>query len=121
MSGGALVGSLTAAYKKQECSFNLQSILRSTLWRISVEKLLSLAEESHEVASDLIFRLLDLSMKKEQREYELLSLTAQERYISLSENMPEVMKNVSQNNIARYLGITPVALSRIKNRVKNEA
>ena len=33
------------------------------------------------------------------------------------QNTPDLLKLVTQNEIARYLGVTPVGLSRIKKRV----
>ena len=53
-------------------------------------------------------------MKKERREYEFLCLSAEERYRLLIKRSPDLVRQVTQNEIARYLGITPVALSRIR-------
>jgi CRP-like cAMP-binding protein len=39
-----------------------------------------------------------------------------ERYLDLVKNNPDIIKRVPQHYIASYLGITPVSLSRIKNR-----
>ncbi len=43
---------------------------------------------------------------------EFLTLPAQARYRVLLEQSPELPERVKQKDIARYLGITPVALSR---------
>jgi CRP-like cAMP-binding protein len=42
--------------------------------------------------------------------------TPQERYEDLINNHPEIIKRVPQHYIASYLGITPISLSRIRNR-----
>jgi CRP-like cAMP-binding protein len=42
--------------------------------------------------------------------------TPYERYKELLENHPEIVQRVPQHYIASYLGITPVSLSRIRNR-----
>lgn len=42
--------------------------------------------------------------------------TPQERYSDLIENHPEIIRRVPQHYIASYLGITPISLSRIRNR-----
>lgn len=42
----------------------------------------------------------------------------QERYVNLLKNHPELVKRVPQHYIASYLGITPISLSRIRNRIK---
>jgi predicted choloylglycine hydrolase len=40
----------------------------------------------------------------------------QERYRDLLTNHPEIIKRIPQHYIASYLGITPISLSRIRNR-----
>jgi len=55
------------------------------------------------------------------RHYMLLFLSRikdnpQERYEDLIENHPEIIKRIPQHYIASYLGITPISLSRIRNR-----
>jgi len=42
--------------------------------------------------------------------------TPQERYNDLIMNHPEIIKRIPQHYIASYLGITPISLSRIRNR-----
>ncbi len=59
----------------------------------------------------------DLLVEKEQREKELLSIDATSRYLSFKTRYPDVENRVSQYHIASYLGITAVALSRIRKRL----
>ena len=40
----------------------------------------------------------------------------QNRYEDLAEQRPEILQRIPQHYIASYLGITPVSLSRIRNR-----
>lgn len=40
----------------------------------------------------------------------------QERYEELMKNQPEILKRIPQHYIASYLGVTPISLSRIRNR-----
>ena len=53
---------------------------------------------------------------KERREFELLQLSAEERYERFTRDFPGLIGRVSQYHVASYLGITPVALSRIVSR-----
>lgn len=41
----------------------------------------------------------------------------EERYLTLQKERPELLKRIPQHQIASFLGITPVSLSRIRNRV----
>jgi len=59
-----------------------------------------------------------LGLKKEIREYRLLCLSAEEAYSDFVSENPDLVNRVTQIDIARYLGITPIALSRIKKRIR---
>lgn len=50
---------------------------------------------------------------KERREFELLQLPARERYRLFSDEYPGLAGRIPQYHVASYLGITPVALSRL--------
>jgi CRP-like cAMP-binding protein len=41
----------------------------------------------------------------------------EERYLMLIKDRPELLQRIPQHQIASFLGITPVSLSRIRNRV----
>ncbi len=51
---------------------------------------------------------------KEQREFEFLTLDAKSRYRNFCKNEASVLNRVPQYLIASYIGITPVALSRLR-------
>jgi CRP-like cAMP-binding protein len=67
------------------------------------------------VASFLFMRL---AQSKEQREFELLTMSAEQRWQRLCAREPDLVANVSQVELAALIGITPVALSRIRGRNK---
>jgi CRP-like cAMP-binding protein len=67
------------------------------------------------VASFLFMRL---AQSKEQREFELLTMSAEQRWQRLCAQNPGLVASVSQVELAALIGITPVALSRIKGRKK---
>lgn len=49
-----------------------------------------------------------------KRIYELLSATAEERYLSFIRTYPDILLRVPQWMVASYLGITPESLSRVR-------
>jgi CRP-like cAMP-binding protein len=53
---------------------------------------------------------------KERREQEFLDLSAEERLVKFREEHPHLHGRVPQRDVAAYLGITEVALSRIMSR-----
>lgn len=60
----------------------------------------------------------DLFIQKEQKEFDLLQLSAGERYQSFLKTHGHLVERIPQYHIASYLGITPVGLSRIVKKSK---
>jgi CRP-like cAMP-binding protein len=58
-------------------------------------------------------------MEREVKEYELFMLSASERYERFCRHYHGLVSRVPQYLIASYIGVTPVALSRIRNRRKS--
>lgn len=46
-----------------------------------------------------------------------ITSTAEERYLYLLQNRPDLLQRIPQHQIASYLGITPESLSRIRKRM----
>ena len=59
----------------------------------------------------------DLFMKKSKRELSLLIQSAEERYLNLFTEQPELLQFIPLKYIASYIGVTPQALSRIRKRI----
>ena len=56
-------------------------------------------------------------LAKSNKEFSYLSESAEERYLKLIKEHPELFQLVALKHIATYLGITPQALSRIRRRI----
>ena len=59
--------------------------------------------------------------RKEKRERELLMLTPQQRYAAFLAEEPALASRIPLQDLALYLGVTPVALSRIRARLRAAA
>jgi CRP/FNR family transcriptional regulator, anaerobic regulatory protein len=57
-------------------------------------------------------------MHKQQQQIDLLTKTAEERYMALLHYQPGVVQRVAQKHIASYLGITPQSFSRIRKKIR---
>jgi len=111
-----IIGSLTSIYLKENCSFNLVCLEPTVLKKLSFVTLLNYSKNNLDFASEMIELLLVFAMKKEKREYEFLCMSAEERFNRIAESSPMLLEKITQNDLSRYLGITPVGLSRIKKR-----
>jgi len=58
-------------------------------------------------------------ISKEMKEHRMASHSATQRYLDFCCDFPELQRSLPQQQIASYIGITPVALSRIRTKLKN--
>ena len=114
---GNNIGSLMASYAGKPSTFNLICLKPCQLTVLQFTAIYEASRTDAELSAAIVDFLLGFGIKKEVREYELLCLSAEDRYKRLVENTPDILNLVTHNEIARYLGITPVGLSRIKKRV----
>ncbi len=59
-------------------------------------------------------------LAKEEREFEFLQLDVMERYKKFCEEYGPLIGKIPQHQIASYLGITPVALSRVLSKSRKK-
>jgi len=113
---GQPVASIDSFMNRKPSLFTIESIEPTTIMsleKVDFEKILMTYPEFKEGFQDFIFQRF--------RNYGQLFLsrikdTPQERYEDLMKNHPEILKRVPQHYIASFLGITPISLSRIRNR-----
>ncbi|WP_143307976.1 Crp/Fnr family transcriptional regulator [Chitinophaga vietnamensis] len=65
---------------------------------------------------DTLFRLLVQRslFALQKRFHSLVSQTAEQRYIAFINKYPQIVQRVPQNQIARYLGVSPEFLSKVR-------
>jgi CRP-like cAMP-binding protein len=113
---GQAVASIESFLNNQPSIFAIESIEPSTVYSVSkdnFEQLHRLYPKFKEGFQDIVYQRF--------RNYAQLFLsrikdTPRERYEELIYSHPEIIKRVPQHYIASYLGITPISLSRIRNK-----
>lgn len=113
---GQPVSSIDSFMNGKPSLFSIESIEPSTIISIKkndIEELFTDYPDMKERFHDFIFQRF--------RNYTQLFLSRitdspKERYDDLLKNNPEMIKRIPQHYIASYLGITPVSLSRIRNK-----
>jgi len=110
------VSSIDSLLSNTPSMFTIESIeptLLITLSKDHFDQLLHYYPDLKDSLQEILFQrfrnyaALFLSMIKD---------TPRERYEDLIRNHPEIIQRVPQHYIASYLGITPISLSRIRNR-----
>ena len=98
-------------------AYQLQALTETTLLSISYDDLQAVYKTTQ--IGNLVGRLTAerLFLLKSKREQQLLNLTAEERYLKLFKERPELLKEIPLKYISSYIGVTPQALSRIRKRI----
>jgi len=119
ISENNFIGISNTNYAKEGyCGYSLVCLEPSVLLRLRFPDLLDRIKREPDLTISVMNILIDVIIKKERREYEFLCLSAEQRYQQIKQHSPDILNRATQNDIARYLGITPVALSRIKHRTQ---
>lgn len=102
---------------KTPSAYQLQALTETTLLSMSYDDLQAVYNNTQ--IGNLIGRLTAerLFLLKSKREQNLLNLTAEERYIKLFKERPELIKVIPLKYISSYIGVTAQALSRIRKRI----
>lgn len=116
---GDVFGSIRSCMSGEPSSFSLVCIEDAHLVQVDFKVFIELTKTNTSAQQQALSFLLNLVQKKEQREYEFLCLNAEERLDAFRLRSPELFNRVKQQDLARYLGITPVALSRIRRKSKS--
>ena len=97
--------------------YSLEAMEDSVLWCIEYDDLQEIyARTSVGNIIGRVFAEYNL-VEKWNRELSFINQTAEERYLDIFANRPELIKKVPLKYLASYIGVTPQALSRIRKRI----
>lgn len=96
---------------------NLACITECTLLAITKNGLDALIGQSPAFKDFSIWVFQQSLSYNENRARELATLTAEQRYLKLIDNHPDLLHNVPVQYIASFLGMNPKSLSRIRRHV----
>jgi CRP-like cAMP-binding protein len=117
-SESTFISSYSALIQKRESYFSIEALEKSKILVVNFEEWKLLLDNQICWHKFLLFLIEKGYCIKEAREREFLLFNAEERYKSFLKTYPGLEKRVKQHIIASFLGITPVALSRIRKKIK---
>ena len=118
ISEGQILGSLAALTEGLESTFSIVCLEPVQVESMPAEVFVDLVESDPGMLRFGYRFFQTLALKKELREHGFLCLAPEVRYRQFVTENPDLAQRITQADIARYLGITPVALSRIRKRLK---
>lgn len=114
----SLVGPYMSCVTGKPSLISFEALSDTRLLVFPYTALQSLYEQNHtwEKFGRVLAEYIALGL--EDRMVDLLTLSPEERYVQLLEsNKKKIIERIPQHLIANYLGITPVSLSRIRQRL----
>lgn len=114
---GTFLSSYSAMVQDIPSYFTIEALEDAEILVIDYEGWQDLRAQ-HRCWSDFLVAVLEKGfIKKESREREFLLFDAEKRYTLFLERYPGLDQRIKQHLIASYLGITSVALSRIRRKM----
>ena len=100
-------------------TFAIDALERSRVVELSHAGLAGWLRHRPELQATLTDALLSNLMALSRRESALMMNSAEQRYTQFLAEQPAIVARVALHHVASYLGITNVALSRVRRRIKD--
>lgn len=114
---GVCFASLSALEDQGRTSFSAYAEVPSRVHQVRYAVLRELADRHLPWQRAVANAMRIYGQRKEKRELELLTLSPPERYQRFLQEHPALVNLLRQRDVASYIRVTPVALSRIKARL----
>jgi len=101
--------------------FTYQALEDTVLMEIDYHKAQPIIDHSSKLSktrNNLLLQMLSDSMYRVEN---FILLSAEERYLKLVQEKPDIINRVPDKYLATMLGITPVSLSRIRKRIASSS
>ena len=110
----SFVGAFSSIVKKEPSKFCYEALTDTVLYEIDFEEFKAVTQQNIQI-SNLYNRILEyIFILYEQKLIEDITLNATERYLKLKSKIPDIESLIPQYQIASFLNVSPVQLSRIR-------
>jgi len=104
-------------YLQEPSRYSIRTVTDCNVWELTKENF-EIGKKKIPSLQIIAFKITNLFHRNIEKRFEsLITQTAEERYVDLVKNHPKIINSISLKMIASYLGITDVALSRIRSRL----
>ena len=104
-------------YLQEPSRYSIRAVTDCNVWELTKENF-EIGKQKIPNLQIIAFKITNLFHRNIEKRFEsLITQTAEKRYVDLVKNHPKIINSISLKMIASYLGITDVALSRIRSRL----
>ena len=119
-SAPCFVNDFLSFFKQQPTSENYQCLTDCKLWKMNYEKVQTCFHTYPELREFGRMMLVTNYSNLHARMLGMIKDTAENRYLKLLKNHPDIFQNIPLKIIASYLGITDTSLSRIRKEIASK-
>jgi CRP-like cAMP-binding protein len=113
----SFAGALTSMLKNEPSEVTYTSLTECKFFELNFEEFKRLCREEFEIGRLYVKVLEHAFIAYEERNLDLMRLDATQRYLKLRDEVSNIDDLIPQYQIASYLNITPVQLSRIRKKI----
>lgn len=117
---GEIVINWTSFFLRKPSREFIQALSDCEAWQLDYEQFQSLFHSIEAFRESGRGRLVQSYFELKNHSLGQITRSAKDRYLSLLEEKPQLLQNVSLKQIASFLGITDTSLSRIRNEITHE-
>lgn len=113
----SFVGAFSSIIKDEPSILCYEALTDATVYEMDFHKFLEVSKTNIHI-SNLYNRILEyVFILYERKHLDTMAFNATERYMALKRNIPNIDSLIPQYQIASYLNISPVQLSRIRKTI----
>lgn len=114
---GWIIADQESQVKASPALYWIDAVENSTVLEIDYRDIHDMTERYPQLAAKMADLYRNRIFALYKRIIELVSQTAEERYLNFTDTYPQLSQRLPQHMIASYLGLTPEALSRVRKRL----
>ena len=107
-------------FLEEPSRYSIRTLTDCNVWELTKENF-ELGKKKIPNLEIIAFKITNLFHRNIEKRFEsLITKSPELRYVDLVKNYPKIIQSISLKMIASYLGITDVALSRIRSRLSKK-
>lgn len=111
-------GVIDSFFTQQPSRFYLETLTTSKLLRVHYNDLMALMHQFRTIETWVRIAITQTLAGTLQRQVELLSFSAEEKFLTLLRRSPHVLQLIPHKYLASYLGLDPTTFSKLLSTVK---
>ncbi len=111
-------GILDSFFNQQPSKFSLETLTKSNLLRIHYNDMQALIEKHRSIETWVRVALMGVLAGTLQRQVEIMSFTAGEKFMALLHRSPHVLNLIPHKYLASYIGVDPATFSKLLGSVR---